>query len=136
MPERASADSRAVSLCGKAGKTGPVLDVTIFPNNGLRHSRQTEQADDDWISPALPAPAFTPAAGVIGLTEESFGLRKSPTVPMVVLANSVWMSDLSRTQATRVAGGQAPLSDEITHRRQPWLERPTTQIPREGDVYT
>lgn len=36
----------------------------------------------NWVSPALPAPATRPEAGIIGIAEERFGLRKSPTAPM------------------------------------------------------
>lgn len=35
-----------------------------------------------WFRPALPAPASKPVAGIIGVAEERFGLRKGPTAPM------------------------------------------------------
>ncbi len=77
------ANSNAVSLLGKSVQVTAGIVVTICLNYTLRHSRIAGQVADDWISPAFPAPATTPVTGIIGPAEESFGLRKSPTAPML-----------------------------------------------------
>src|SRR5260221_6995129 len=79
---RLSANSDAFCLPAKSVNLGAGIAVTICLNNTLRHSRAAGAVADDWISPAFPAPASTPVTGIIGLAEERFGLRKSPTAPM------------------------------------------------------
>src|SRR5262249_50953290 len=81
-PSVAPANSGPVFLSGKSVQLGAGIAVTFCLNNTLRHSRPIREVADDWISPAFPAPASTPVAAIIGLAEERFGLRKSPTAPM------------------------------------------------------
>src|SRR5262245_11133566 len=77
------ANSNAVLLDGKSAPIATGIVVTSCLNNTLRHSRPAGRVADDWISPAFPAPASRPVIGIIGPAEESFGLRKSPTAPML-----------------------------------------------------
>ena len=143
------ANSHAVSLSGKSVKTGTGIVVTFCPNNTLRHSRAPGEVADDWISPAFPAPASTPVTGIIGLAEERFGLRKSPTAPMQ-RAGPIggWFCRLAARCCRRTCLGQKRRASQAarsvsepsnclrtkyspTH---PQQERLTTQIPREGDA--
>lgn len=77
-----TANSPAVSRIGNHVISGTGIVVTFCPNNTLRHSRPVGQVADDLVRPVFPAPASTPVAGIIGVAEERFGLRKSPTAPM------------------------------------------------------
>lgn len=144
--------SHAVCLPGMDGKLCLPFAVTFCLNNTLRHSRPAEPRVDDLSSPALTAPATKPKAGIIGVAEERFGLRKSPTAPMELCQpNGGWFGPSNRcgvdvglchgqkrraSQAARSIYGlkSAKAFGRNTPPTHPRLERPTTQIPREGDA--
>lgn len=77
-----TANSTSVSRTGIRARTGTGIVVNSCLNNTLRHSRPVGQVADDCFRPVFPAPASTPVTGIIGVAEERFGLRKSPTAPM------------------------------------------------------
>lgn len=103
-----TANSDAVSRTGMSARTGTGIVVTICLNNTLRHSRQVGQVADDLVRPVFPAPASTPVTGIIGVAEERFGLRKSPTAPMPHVPAQIggWFSRLALRCCRRTCLGQ------------------------------